>query len=102
MVSTSYPDTTNYVLSGCRANDLGYTYSPGDSRFYEVWGQSWDEFLKNIESQTAMLLIYHQDTAKYYFNITGDCSQLTGKHLRRIDVTMDYLNNYNFTITYPD
>lgn len=101
MLSDSYPDTVNYVLAGCAPKDNMKIYAPKESREYFLFGKSWEELLGRIDSRTIMMFIYNADTAAYYYDKTGDCSLLIGKEVKRIDVTMDYLNNNNYTITYP-
>ena len=101
MLSTSFPDTQNYVLSGCSPKDPTYLYNPKESKDFFLFGQTWESFLNELDSKTAMLLIYNADSAGADYDKTGDCSLLIGKELKRIDVTMDYLNNNNFTIAYP-
>jgi hypothetical protein len=101
MNSYNYPDSINYVLNSCRVEDKVYHYKPNTDDYYLLFGSNWDKTLEKIPSRTMMLLIYNIDTARYYYDITGDCSMLNGKESKRVDITMDYLNHNGYSITYP-
>lgn len=76
-------------------------YETNEQLYYSIDGLEWNRFLGKLDHNTLMLFIFNADAAMYYYDKTGSCDALIGKHLRRIDVTMDYLESNNFKTTYP-
>ncbi len=97
----NYPDTIDYILNPCVVTNESHIYEPNSSGNYSLHGKGWESFLSRLESNTVMLYIYNLAEAKQLYYNSNDCSLFIGKELKRVDITMDLLNENNFTITYP-
>lgn len=101
--SISYPDTINYKTSSCQVEysvDKIFASSKSKMSFRRNWE---DLFILNSYG-VYMIYLYNNDSANYYFNLTGNCDSLINRKdliLKRFDVTLDYLNTHNWTLTYP-
>lgn len=100
------PDTVKfYKFYDCSSSKDAQTYlEPGERDGYPTGpGNNWETLLPKYPASTLIFLAYHSDSASKYID-KYDCDSL-GKRkdliLKRFDVTVDYLDNNNWTLSYP-
>lgn len=69
-----------------------------EKRFYQDASIRWEQFIADLPADTLSLYIFHPDTLALY-----NWSEIRAgyKILKRYDLSIQYLQNNNFTITYP-
>jgi hypothetical protein len=98
------PDKS-FVFYDCSSSKPGSTYlESGKKNGYPTSpGGNWETTIPRYPNGTITFLTFQADSAIKYINNYG-CDSL-GKRkdliLKRFDVTLDYLNKNNWTLTYP-
>ncbi|WP_138476455.1 hypothetical protein [Dyadobacter bucti] len=94
-----------YTFYDCSPSKFAHTYvEPKEKDGYATSpGGNWETLLPKYPNGTLIFIVYHADSAIKYINDYG-CDSL-GKRkdlvLKRFDVTVDYLDKNNWTLTYP-
>ena len=96
---------TFYKFSYCYNGKMFYSYVGSNRKEMNptAHGEKWQQKLSQFPDSTEIFLVYHADSASKYINKYG-CDSLGKRHdlvLKRFDVTVDYLNKNNWTLTYP-
>lgn len=103
MHSAAYPDTNSYYsLNNYSESKYSIGYVNGISEFVQREHCTWDEYFNRyVHSDTLMIFIILDEGqgGKYHINTEGLLEQHTV--LKRYDLTLQNLENMNWTITYP-
>jgi|GEM_PF-4708598 hypothetical protein len=95
-------DTSSYDFISCAAGDVAHFIGSGEEKPVAV-GIPWESILDKPGSK-MMFFVYTLDTVQHYVKVkdipysSSDCDQLKGRHLKRFDVTMAYLEQNNWTL----
>lgn len=94
-----YPDT--FFNFTCNVLDVAAHIKKGESKVYSMIG-SWDSHFAEMPGNTLVLYFYDIDTVNKYFVESGNnCELLKTQErlLKRMDITLEYLRENNWTIT---